>query len=92
MNLAITVAFATPTRQILCRVSLAEGSTVADALAHPAVTLSFKGIAIHALPIGIHGRRVQPEQCLTDQDRVELYRPLQCDPKTRRRRLADKKR
>jgi putative ubiquitin-RnfH superfamily antitoxin RatB of RatAB toxin-antitoxin module len=40
---------------------------------------------------GIHGRRVPLDTALADGDRVEVYRPLQADPKAARRRRALKR-
>ena len=37
------------------------------------------------LAVGIWGRKVERSTVLRDQDRVELYRPLLCDPKEARR-------
>ncbi|MCW5622474.1 MAG: RnfH family protein, partial [Burkholderiales bacterium] len=37
---------------------------------------------------GIWGRRVSLDEPLRDRDRVEIYRPLLCDPKEVRRRRA----
>ncbi len=38
--------------------------------------------------LGIFGRLCGPEAVLGEGDRVELYRPLQVDPRTRRRQRA----
>jgi putative ubiquitin-RnfH superfamily antitoxin RatB of RatAB toxin-antitoxin module len=37
---------------------------------------------------GIWGRPVERDQAVSDGDRVELYRPLNMDPREARRRLA----
>lgn len=58
-------------------VELAPGSRVADAL--QACGLPRDAAA------GVWGRLCAPDQLLRDQDRVELYRPLQVDPKVARR-------
>ena len=57
---------------------LPSGSTVADALAR-------SGFAADGLKVGVWGRLAPPAQPLRDRDRVELYRPLQVDPKEARR-------
>lgn len=62
---------------------LAEGATVADALA----SVEFAGsgdVVGHA----IHGVQVDAAHPLRDGDRIELLRPLQADPKEARRRRA----
>lgn len=66
---------------------LPEGSSVRRALhasgllqRHPA--LEAEG---QALAIGIWGKRCTPDTKLRERDRVEVYRPLQVDPKEARR-------
>ena len=43
------------------------------------------GLAADAWKVGVWGRLAPPAQPLRDLDRVELYRPLQVDPKEARR-------
>ena len=62
--------------------SLPSGATVADAL-------SASGFAEAAHPaVAIHGVIATPDTVLNDNDRVEVLRPLQTDPKEARRRRA----
>ena len=35
--------------------------------------------------VGVWGRKAPPGQVLRDRDRIEIYRPLQVDPKVARR-------
>jgi putative ubiquitin-RnfH superfamily antitoxin RatB of RatAB toxin-antitoxin module len=60
--------------------ALAEGSTVADAIAAAGLCTPLKNASV-----GIWGRLVPPHQTLQDLDRVEIYRPLKVDPKVARR-------
>lgn len=64
--------------------SLPAGSTAGDAVAASGLPLAGK--------IGIFGRVVDPATRLADGDRVEIYRPLELDPKEARRRRARKAR
>jgi uncharacterized protein len=64
--------------------SLAAGSTLADALQASGLRQR------HALPaeglrVGIWGKPKELSQPLRERDRVEVYRPLQVDPKEARR-------
>ena len=43
---------------------------------------------IHA-PIGVFGEQVEDDYVLADGDRLEIYRPLQQDPKELRRHRAN---
>lgn len=61
---------------------LPEGATVADALTVLAVRPA------HNVRLGIWGRPVALDQLLADGDRIEFYRPLECDPKAARRDRA----
>jgi putative ubiquitin-RnfH superfamily antitoxin RatB of RatAB toxin-antitoxin module len=60
------------------QLQLPAGSTVADALAA-------SGVEASDLTIGVWGRKAAATQALRDRDRVEIYRPLQVDPKVARR-------
>jgi putative ubiquitin-RnfH superfamily antitoxin RatB of RatAB toxin-antitoxin module len=60
------------------QLELPAGSTVADALAA-------SGVEASDLTIGVWGRKAAATQALRDRDRVEIYRPLQVDPKVARR-------
>jgi len=61
---------------------LADGATVADALAR--TRLPRDGLAGCA----VHGERVEQDAPLHDGDRLELLGPLLADPKDSRRRRA----
>ena len=67
------------------RVSLAEGATVADAIAASGLRVACPGIDPAHLSVGIWGRRASADQALRAEDRVEIYRELLVDPKLARR-------
>jgi uncharacterized protein len=64
--------------------SLAPGSTVADALRASGV-LARHGLDPAAVDLGVWCRLATPDAPLRDRDRVEVYRPLLVDPKEARR-------
>lgn len=71
----------TPAKQLF----LADGATVADALA--------AGEIADAENVGVFGRRCAPTTALSAGDRVEIYRPLPNDPRdVRRRRIKNLRR
>ena len=74
-----------PDEQFCREVNLEPGATVADALNAVADAPGFVELDLGAVPVGIYGRVVKPEQVLTEGDRVEIYRPLAVDPRTARR-------
>jgi putative ubiquitin-RnfH superfamily antitoxin RatB of RatAB toxin-antitoxin module len=63
---------------------LPSGATLADALLASGL-LQRHGLAAAALRAGIWGRVSEPSTPLRERDRVEIYRPLQVDPKEARR-------
>jgi len=68
----------------LLALTLPAGSTVADALR---ASKWLDDVVEPALlpAVGIWGRQVPLDQSLREGDRIELYRPLQVDPKEARR-------
>jgi hypothetical protein len=63
---------------------LADGACVADAVRASGIA-DRRGLDAAALMWGVWGRRCEADTALRDRDRVEIYRPLQCDPKEARR-------
>lgn len=86
----VEIAFALPARQEIERLTLAEGSTIADALAHSTIKRSFPELDGGDERVGIFGRLAALQTELRDGDRIEIYRPLISDPKAGRRRRAAK--
>jgi putative ubiquitin-RnfH superfamily antitoxin RatB of RatAB toxin-antitoxin module len=84
----VEVAYAEPGRQFLRRIAVPEGSTVADAIEASGLEKEF-GVDAAVLGAGIWSRPVARSATLGEGDRVELYRPLEADPKESRRRRAE---
>jgi uncharacterized protein len=59
-------------------------ATVRDAL-DAAGLLAKEQVAVPATAIGVWGRKARLDQPLRERDRVEIYRPLEVDPKMARR-------
>jgi len=86
-TITVTIVFALPDRALEIELRLAEGATVAEALAgFPAEKV--RAVDLSHAPVGIFGRRVERDHVLADRDRVEIYRPLVAEPKAARRRRA----
>ncbi len=88
--LTVTVAYSPRAGEVdEVLLSLPEGATVADALRE-------SGMAIRhdtsELAVGVWGVLAALEERLRDRDRIELYRPLQVDPKEARRLRQQKQR
>jgi len=86
VSLRAWVVVALPERQEVIELELADGATVADALAAARLAERHPGLA--NAPVGIWSRRVAREEPLRDGDRVEVYRELQADAKAQRRERA----
>ena len=70
------------------RLRLPAGATVAEALAGAAAAGFAPAAGAGARMLAVFGRAATPATRLRDGDRIELLRPLQADPKERRRERA----
>lgn len=86
--LRVEVVYALPERYWNEWLELPQGSTVADALARTRLPQQVPGLVPDPALVAVHGQAAKPGQALRDGDRVELLRPLLCDPKDVRRRRA----
>jgi putative ubiquitin-RnfH superfamily antitoxin RatB of RatAB toxin-antitoxin module len=84
----VEIVFALPDRQLLETVLVIAGDTVLDVVAKSGLREAFPEYEIDGLAIGIWGREVQRDQVVKENDRIEIYRPLQLDPREARRQLA----
>jgi len=90
--LAVEVVYALPERQTLLAVQVAQGATVADALAASGIFAMHPEASGADVPVGIFGRVVSRDHRVEEGDRIELYRPLVADPKASRNARVAKKR
>ena len=86
MSITVEFAYAEADVQFLLTLELTKGATAADALsaARPRIPVSLP----EAPALGVWGKVVDAGRVLNDGDRVEVYRPLQRDPKDARRARA----
>ena len=82
----VEVVYALREAQELLEVEVEEGSTVADAIERSGIVHQFPEVGRQPRVVGIFGRVVPEAMTLRGGDRVEIYRPLQLDPKEERRR------
>jgi len=73
-----------PRRWDRAELAVATGASVVDAL-HASGMLAHHGLSADRVVTGVWGRRQALTHVLHEGDRVEVYRPLQCDPKEARR-------
>lgn len=87
----VEVAYATPRMQRIVELDVHEGCTAREAALQSQLDECFDELELPAVPLGVFGKKTTDEQVLAEGDRVELYRPLQIDPKEARRARAEKK-
>ena len=82
----IGIAYASPSRQVWLTVEAPDGATIADAIERSGILRQFPEIDLEQQKVGIFGKLAKLDAALADGDRVEIYRPITCDPKTVRRK------
>jgi putative ubiquitin-RnfH superfamily antitoxin RatB of RatAB toxin-antitoxin module len=87
-DVEVEVVYAGVDSQRLLPVSVPPGSTVADAIDISGIRKYFPAEDLGRLAVGIWGREVRRDRIVADGDRVEIYRPLEIDPREARRRRA----
>ena len=87
-RMPVEVAYARPDSQRLIALVVARGPTAEEAIHAsgilaecPEIDLAEQAVGIFSLPVGL-------DTVLSPGDRVEIYRPLQVDPKAQRRDRA----
>lgn len=91
--LEVEVAFALPERQRIIPLAVPEGTTPRQAVAMAGLEEAFPELppaTFREADLGIFGRRLRDPDAerLRAGDRVEVYRPLQLDPKAARSERA----
>lgn len=87
-ELRIEVAYARPDRQFVVALRVPVGTTALQAVARSGLLTRCPEIDASDLRLGVFGRPVSAERVLAAGERVEIYRPLQADPKEVRRQRA----
>ena len=82
----IGVAYSEQAQQIWLTIDVPDGATVGDAIERSGILRMFPHIDLGSQKVGIFGKIVKTEAALHPGDRVEIYRPITCDPQTVPRR------
>jgi len=88
--ITVEVAYALPNKQLILTFELPEGQTVEEAIHASGILKRFDSIDLETNKVGIFGKSIKLDYILRDRDRVEVYRPITCDPKEVRRQRAKK--
>lgn len=90
--LEIEIVYGLSDKQVLKNMQVEEGTRIRAAALKSGLDEIFTDLDLHSAPLGIFGKAVKDDTSLRDGDRIEIYRPLQADPKeTRRRRVLNQK-
>ena len=79
------VAYATAERQFLWPVEIDAGANIAEVIAAARRGAPETAVPWESAPVGIFGELRERDAVPADGDRIELYRPLEQDPRARRR-------
>lgn len=82
----VGVAYSEPSQQVWLTIEVPDDSTVRDAIDISGILKLFPHIDLAVQRVGIFGTQVKLEARLRTGDRIEIYRPITCDPQTVPRR------
>ncbi len=82
--LKISVIYATPDKQVEVLLEVEANCTVALAIRRSGILEDFPDLELASLTLGIFSQAAKLDDPLQDGDRIEIYRPLQIDPKQAR--------
>jgi putative ubiquitin-RnfH superfamily antitoxin RatB of RatAB toxin-antitoxin module len=84
-SITVEVVYATTSQQPIFTLEMNAGSTVEQAITQARLMQVFPEIDLSINKVGIFGHIVNLSKVLQSGDRVEIYRPLQVDPRLARR-------
>ena len=88
----VEVAYALAEKQSLISLEVKEGSTLKEAIDASGILKQYRQIDLSKDRVGIFSKFATLDTVLREKDRVEIYRPLEADPKkVRKERAAQSK-
>lgn len=87
----VEVAYALEQAQLLLSIHVAQGTTVLEAIKQSGILHHFPDIDLSRHQVGVYSRICSLDTVVNHGDRIEIYRPLQVDPKEARRIKAKSK-
>ena len=84
----VEVAYALAEKQSLISLEVKEGSTLKEAIDASGILKQYKQIDLSKDRVGIFSKFATLDTVLREKDRVEIYRPLEADPKKIRKERA----
>lgn len=94
-TIPVEVAYALPERQRIIKLQVPTGCTALEAVRLSEIAHEFPGLDVESADMGVFARNLDGKllptpdlYVLKPRDRVEIYRPLQADPKAARAQRA----
>jgi putative ubiquitin-RnfH superfamily antitoxin RatB of RatAB toxin-antitoxin module len=76
----VGIAYAESNQQVWIKVEVDESCTVQDAIEKSDILERFPHIDLTRQKVGIFGKLTKLDATLKEGDRIEIYRPIICDP------------
>ena len=89
-KIRVEVAYATPQKQVILECEVESGSTARAIVLGSEIDQHFAEIDLNSCDLGVFGKAVADDYELSEEERIEIYRPLIADPKEVRRQRAAK--
>lgn len=86
----IEVVFALPDEQCIVGVDYVHGMTASEAVSRSQLAERYPAINESPLVLGLFGVRIPLDHRVKPGDRIEICRPLQCDPREKRKQVSRK--
>lgn len=86
MPMKIGVAYSEPSHQVWLNIEVPDGTTVKGAIERSGILAQFPHIDLTVQKVGVFAKVVKLDTPLRHGDRVEIYRPITCDPKAVRKK------
>ena len=88
-SISVEVAYALPEKQRIVKLDVPQGTTALEAVTLSKLDEVFDELVVGPdLKIGVWGKATTADHVLVAGERVEIYRPLQVDPKEVRKARA----
>jgi putative ubiquitin-RnfH superfamily antitoxin RatB of RatAB toxin-antitoxin module len=87
----VEVTYASVREQVLLEVDVPDEATIEQAIESSGILQQFPEISLDEYKVGVFGHAESLTTVLREKDRIEIYRPITCDPKEVRRQRAKQK-
>jgi uncharacterized protein len=91
-TIPVLVCYAMPGIQVLRDLTVEKGATLQQAVIQSGILQEFPEVDLQKNRVGIFGKLKSLDAILSENDRVEIYRPLIAEAKEARRKRAAKAR